>query len=91
MTVYGLLAAPERERLLLGISACEFSHSIRDLDGSMLYVFSPERELYKAGVGAQRVAIYLKEGEQRCADGMARLLVVSLHPLEMPIYRLFED
>ncbi len=88
---YGLWDRFELRHLLLSVSFEEFCHSIRGLDGSTLYVFSPERELYREGFRLEKVQIYLKEGEVRGRDGKMRVLVVSLHELEKPIVRLFED
>lgn len=88
---YGLWDRLELKHLLLSVSLEEFRHSIRDLDGSILYVFSPARELYREGFGLEKVQIYLKEGEVRGRDGKMRVLVVSLHELQKPIVHLFED
>lgn len=88
---YGLWDRVQLKHLLLSVSLDEFRHSIRDLDGSTLHVFSPERELYREGVGLEKVQIYLKEGETRGRDGRTRVLVVSLHELEKPIVRLSEN
>lgn len=89
MRVYGLTHRDKQQSLFLGIDVSEFCHSIHSNDGRVLYVFCIDRELYRAAFGYERVRIYIKfdYSEKRAKS----TVVISLHTLEKPIKRLFEE
>lgn len=87
LLTYGLADRESQKQLLLSVSEDEFCHVVICNDGRELYVFCLDRPLYKAMVGREMVRVYLKHDY----NGRSFDTVVSLHGLELPIMRAFED
>lgn len=89
MRRYGLWDKAAQQALLLSITEDEFCHAVMCNDGRELYVFCLDRMLYKTLSGFEQVRIYVKHDY---AQGISPFnVVVSLHELELPILKAFED
>ena len=89
LNAYGLYSRSEQKKLLLSLDVDEFCHSRLTNDGRELYVFCPERELYKTMIGPKRIKVYIKNdyNESLCPYDT----VISMHELNLPIDLLFID
>lgn len=89
MRTYGLWHHDTQRALLLGITEDEFCHVVVCNDGRELYVFCLDRTLCKVASGFERVRLYVKHDLSK--KGSPYDIVVSLHPLELPILKVFES
>lgn len=89
MYSYNLTSIKSQKSLLLSIDPEDFCHTVSTNDGRRLYVFCIERELQRHLHESETVAIYIKHDFDPSTS--ENDIVVSLHPIERPIYLPFQD
>lgn len=86
---YGMYSKSSIKGLLTSLDINEFCHIKKTEYPLDLYVFCPTRELFRAASGSETIPIYIKYEYDQSRKN--KLLVVSLHQLERPIYLPFGE
>lgn len=83
LNMFGLYTRREQAKLLLSLEVEDYCHTVLSSDGRELYVFCPQRTLYKSGTGPTPVYVYIKHD---CPPGSKPYdCVISMHELRYPI------